>query len=177
MIPCQLKVLFISPNSQNKEAALQYIAYAANEKNDFNFNTYYSLRQSAIEPYMHENSQQRLKEEYQAEVDRWQEALSKADEADKRDIQEKLDEAMAAYQQYAQFSLRISQGGIENYQASVPMVACNENSPYLSYREDAPFTLTLSALVSRYAQGQLALDGFLTELNRTAKKMQNERTN
>ncbi len=176
VIPCKLKVLFINPNSQNKEAALQYIEYAANEKNDFNFNIYYSLRQSAKSPYLYESAKNRLAE-YQIEVDRWQEALDLADEGDKRDIQAKLDEAVADYERYEKSSVRISKGGIENYQASVSMVTCSENSPYLSYREDAPFAKTLSALASRYAAGQLNLDGLLAEINRTVKKMDNERMN
>jgi hypothetical protein len=165
-IPAYMAVLFVNPNSERKEAAYQFIQ-SATEPNDRFISLYYSLRESAVAPYEagYRNIAGRLAD-YEAECERWRTALEKAAESEKRDIQEKLAEAEQALAKFEMERYEISAGGIENYQNALPfMKPTTDNQSFIAL---------LSSLSARYAAGQLSLNAFLSELNRTAKLIENE---
>lgn len=162
-----LYVLVVNPHSANKELAYRYLETVGRLESDPL--RYYALHPDAMEPYVDphyaglEAQIRAFGAELRGDLQR-AEAAGDLDEAAR--LQALIDRGELALAEGDRNKWLISSGSIAAYRAYAPTIDFRLDNPYFSSGDGGGGTKQVRALCERYAQGQLARDGFLRELSR-----------
>lgn len=169
VIGAEVEIMFVNPRSKHMQSTLNLMKYKINEDNQdvFTLSTLLADKTEAV-PYEHYDEMVEREQKYLAQLEK---SLEKADDADKRGIQEAIDwqkewmEKSMPQQQY-----RISEGAIRYYlDEVVPYVYVKR--PTLMNKDNSG---DLSTLMERYSQGQIKLDQFIKDMDGKVMMMQME---
>ncbi len=169
VIGAEVEIMFVNPRSKHMQSTLNLMKYKINEDNQdvFTLSTLLADKTEAV-PYEHYDEMVEREQKYLAQLEK---SLEKADDADKRSIQEAIDwqkewmEKSMPQQQY-----RISEGAIRYYlDEVVPYVYVKR--PTLMNKDNSG---DLSTLMERYSQGQIKLDQFIKDMDGKVMMMQME---
>lgn len=156
-----LGVWVINPLSKNKEAALRFIEYAARVKN--NPRVYYALHPDINEPY--ENPKfQRLINDMTNRQSQLLEALEGLQGNDRLGLNDMLQYVEGWLENQENERWLISPQAITHYRLTAPGIRFYENSLYLGASGNS-VQEQIKSLCRRYADEQLNLDLFISELN------------
>lgn len=169
VIGAEVEIMFVNPRTKHMQSTLNLMKYKINEDNQdvFTLSTLLADKTEAV-PYEHYDERVEREQKYLAQLEK---SLEKADDADKRGIQEAIDwqkewmEKSMPQQQY-----RISEGAIRYYlDEVVPYVYVKR--PTLMNKDNSG---DLSTLMERYSQGQIKLDQFIKDMDGKVMMMQME---
>lgn len=166
-IPGAMIVWFVNPFSPRKALAISYLEYAA--KKEYNILTYYATHPEANEPVENQGYQQRL-HEMEGNIEKLNELLKSTEGADLSNVESnlKLAQTMLTNQKLTRW--RISENAIRIYRALVPSIRFFEDNPYV-IPDRSRMLDQLENLFQRYADGNIFLDDFLSELDSKMRLM------
>ncbi len=169
VIGAELEIMFINPRSKNIQSTLNLLKYKISEENMDKY-TLSTLMADKTDPVPNEYYDDMVEQEekYLAQLEK---SLEKADDADKRNIQEQIDwQKEWMEKSMPQHRYQISEGAIRYYlDEVVPYVYVKR--PTLMNEERSG---DLSTLMERYIQGQIKLDQFIKDMDGKVMMMQME---
>lgn len=169
VIGAEMDIIFINPRSKHMQSAINLLKYNIAEDN-LDVYTLNTLLADKTEPVPNEYYDDMLKseEKYLAQLEQ---SLEKADDADKRSIQEQIDWQKEWMEKtMPQYRYQITAGALAYYQQEVvPYVYVKR--PTLMNKDNSG---ELSTLMERYSQGQIKLDQFIKDMDGKVMMMQME---
>lgn len=164
-ISANITLYIINPNSQNKDLAVDFLEYMAdNLSASFKIAMNPSMNDPVENAYFQENL-----EIYQTELAAVQKAYDEAPAEDKAAYQENLDMILEFYEYFEQNERwDVSAESIAEYRTYAPNLVCTQ-SAWASGN-----TADLSTLLSRFMDGQINVDQFVKEFDRIIMMMEME---
>lgn len=161
VLECTQQVLLINPYSENLENALLYLEYMAQHLE--------SYQAIAMFP---DNNEPIGDEQYQQDYDHYSEAiadlkerLEAADEASKKPLEDELENMQLWLEELENRRWAFSAEKIAAYRQMVPLAVLNTED------FSSPNMMSLS---SRYLQGELSIDAYIAEMERSLRMMRLE---
>lgn len=153
--------LLINPYSENLNNAMLYLEYVARHLDPIQA---IAMFPDHNEPIQYE-SYQREYEDYTQQIADLEKRLEAADEASKKSLEEELENAQLWLKDLENWRWAVSAEDIAAYRQLMPFVVLNT---------EAFSSPSMRRLSSRYLQGQLSADAYITELERLLRMMRLE---
>lgn len=162
-VSMELNVMVINPFSENKDLAEEYLKYVMQ-------NMKISMRTS-LDPNQNEPYREVGYEVNRREAQRYFESLKKSRDSAAEEDKKMYDETIAEYEKYlAEYEDRwaASAEDIANYREMAKTLTINRYSPMQSGNEE------IIALINRFSDGQMPVEGFVSAMDQKLRMMQME---
>ena len=159
----QMKVLFVNPNSLNKEYAIKYLEYVAKYINPV-YTMQFNPKENTPIP---SDYQRQVAEGFRIQIDELKQKIQLAKAEDKKELEQALQNAQTLYQ-YASEQYLVSPSDIAAYRAAAPYITFGEQSLFLGYNNSTAYHAMLDA-ANRYLNNKLSLDQMISALDQISK--------
>ncbi|NLB91327.1 MAG: carbohydrate ABC transporter substrate-binding protein [Clostridiales bacterium] len=163
-----LTLAFVNPASANQEEAIAYLEETMNAAGGATKTMLYTDQNEPIKSEYYD--------EYAKGLDKdladFEAQLEKADEADKRDIQEQIDWIKEAIANKEKQYWDVSQEGLDRYDALIPYIFAGAQN--VLYSGEDPDN-NVAKLLQDYINGSMSLDQFINEATRRIQMMEMEK--
>ena len=168
-IPVYLQILFVNPNTKNPDIAATYLQYTLEHMQD---TQHIMIFPNDNEPVVNDYYQDMV-EDYETMLAQAQEDLKTAAPENVKDLEASIATYEDILSHKENYYWQASEESIAAYRKLTPL--CYAASPnILNYSSNEDGSSEINSLISRYRQGQITLDQFITQADQKIRMIQLE---